>query len=165
MGIGLMDWDRKMYNILKEQDTLYTLLSRGHTGSEARVVGSIVDFMFAPDNHQAVIDKVSLRYWFGISRVTAAGRFCVCSILVVRSLFSVVAAPLVMHPSLFMVCCYMVAFDVVKSKTLFSPGRKSDTVKQSPTASSLAVFYQGDHMIGRKTLDDKMMSRTVFHCK
>lgn len=59
VGIGLMDWDRKMYNILKEQDTLYTLLSRGHTGSEARVVGSIVDFMFAPDNHQAVIDKLS----------------------------------------------------------------------------------------------------------
>lgn len=58
VGIGLMEWDSKMYNILKEQDTLYTLLSRGHTGSEARVIGSIVDFMFAPENHQAVIDKV-----------------------------------------------------------------------------------------------------------
>lgn len=60
VGIGLMDWDSKMYNILKEQDTLYTLLSRGHTGSEARVIGSIVDFLFAPDNHQAVIDKVRI---------------------------------------------------------------------------------------------------------
>ncbi|CAM9946560.1 unnamed protein product [Ectocarpus sp. 12 AP-2014] len=59
VGIGLMPWDSKMYNILKEQDHLYTLLSRGHTGSEARVVGSIVDFMFAPENHQAVIDKLS----------------------------------------------------------------------------------------------------------
>lgn len=58
VGIGLMDWDRKMYNTLKSQDTLYTVLSRGHTGSEARVVGSIVDFMFAPEDHQAVIDKV-----------------------------------------------------------------------------------------------------------
>lgn len=58
IGIGLMPWDSKMYNILKQQDTLYTVLSRGHTGSEARVVGSIVDFMFAPENHQAVIDKV-----------------------------------------------------------------------------------------------------------
>lgn len=58
VGIGLMPWDSKMYNILKAQDHLYTLLSRGHTGSEARVVGSIVDFMFAPENHQAVIDKV-----------------------------------------------------------------------------------------------------------
>lgn len=58
VGIGLMPWDSKMYNILKEQDHLYTLLSRGHTGSEARVVGSIVDFMFAPEDHQAVIDKV-----------------------------------------------------------------------------------------------------------
>lgn len=59
VGIGLMAWDSKMYHILKEQDTLFTLLSRGHTGSEARVVGSIVDFMFAPEDHQAVIDKVS----------------------------------------------------------------------------------------------------------
>nr|AGN55416.1 mannitol dehydrogenase [Saccharina japonica] len=59
VGIGLMPWDSKMYNILKAQDHLYTLLSRGHTGSEARVVGSIVDFMFAPENHQAVIDKLA----------------------------------------------------------------------------------------------------------
>ena len=62
VGIGLMPWDSKMYNILKEQDHLYTLLSRGHTGSEARVVGSIVDFMFAPEDHQAVIDKVCSIY-------------------------------------------------------------------------------------------------------
>ncbi|CAM9230963.1 unnamed protein product, partial [Laminaria digitata] len=59
VGIGLMPWDSKMYNILKAQDHLYTLLSRGHTGSEARVIGSIVDFMFAPENHQAVIDKLA----------------------------------------------------------------------------------------------------------
>lgn len=63
VGIGLMAWDSKMYHILKEQDTLFTLLSRGHTGSEARVVGSIVDFMFAPEDHQAVIDKVSSRWY------------------------------------------------------------------------------------------------------
>lgn len=60
VGIGLMPWDSKMYNILTEQDHLYTLLSRGHTGSEARVIGSIVDFMFAPEDHQAVIDKVCI---------------------------------------------------------------------------------------------------------
>lgn len=60
-----MPWDSKMYNILTEQDHLYSLLSRGHTGSEARVIGSIVDFMFAPEDHQAVIDKVPtyLRSW------------------------------------------------------------------------------------------------------
>ncbi|CAM9266229.1 unnamed protein product, partial [Choristocarpus tenellus] len=60
VGIGLMDWDRKIYNVMKEQDTLYTLLSRGGAmESDARVVGSIVDFMFAPDDHQAVIDKLA----------------------------------------------------------------------------------------------------------
>lgn len=59
IGIGLMPWDSKMYNVLKRQDTLYTLLSRGNTGSEARIIGSIIDFMFAPENHQAVIDKVT----------------------------------------------------------------------------------------------------------
>lgn len=72
VGIGLMAWDSKMYHILKEQDTLFTLLSRGHTGSEARVVGSIVDFMFAPEDHQAVIDKVSSR-WYNTGGVWIRG--------------------------------------------------------------------------------------------
>lgn len=73
MGIGLMPWDSKMYNILKQQDHLYTLLSRGHTGSEARVVGSIVDFMFAPEDHQAVIDKVLACSLLSLLLVTAVG--------------------------------------------------------------------------------------------
>lgn len=58
-GIGLMDWDRKMYDTLKSQDFLYTVLSRGHKTNEARVIGSIVDFIFAPDDHQICIDKLA----------------------------------------------------------------------------------------------------------
>mmetsp|Transcript_7696 Transcript_7696/g.11583 ORF Transcript_7696/g.11583 Transcript_7696/m.11583 type:complete len:659 (+) Transcript_7696:58-2034(+) len=58
-GIGLMDWDKKMYDTLKSQDCLFTVLSRGHQKHEARIIGSVVDFLFAPENHQAVIDKMT----------------------------------------------------------------------------------------------------------
>ncbi|KAG5191058.1 mannitol dehydrogenase rossman domain family [Tribonema minus] len=58
-GIGLMDWDRKMYDTLKKQDYLYTVLSRSSKTNEARVIGSIVDFVFAPDDHQHCIDRLA----------------------------------------------------------------------------------------------------------
>lgn len=90
VGIGLMPWDSKMYNILKAQDHLYTLLSRGHTGSEARVVGSIVDFMFAPENHQAVIDKVCITSYMHV-----------CAVFFIEQLFlhNDVSEPVVLHGS------------------------------------------------------------------
>lgn len=58
-GIGLMEWDRKMYETLKEQDYMYTLLSRGRKSSEARIIGSIIDYIFAPDDHEACIAKLA----------------------------------------------------------------------------------------------------------
>lgn len=58
-GIGLMNHDLKIYNILKEQDCLYTLMTKDNDGSlEARVIGSIVEFLFAPEDPQAVIEKL-----------------------------------------------------------------------------------------------------------
>ena len=38
VGVGLMPWDRKMYDTLKKQDCLYTLLLRGNASSDARVM-------------------------------------------------------------------------------------------------------------------------------
>jgi hypothetical protein len=43
---------------VRVQDYLYTVLSRSSKTNEARVVGSIVDFVFAPDDHQACIDRL-----------------------------------------------------------------------------------------------------------
>ncbi|WP_372806317.1 mannitol dehydrogenase family protein [Pontiella sp.] len=59
-GVGLREADRKMRDILKEQDFLYTLLVKHPDGkAETRVIGSIVDFMLSVDNPMAVIDKMA----------------------------------------------------------------------------------------------------------
>lgn len=59
-GVGLREADRKLRDILKAQDFLYTLIVRHPDGRvENRVIGSIVDFMLSVDNPTAVIDKMA----------------------------------------------------------------------------------------------------------
>lgn len=59
-GIGLLDYDRRIYNILKDQDGLYTLMVKELDGSySAKIIGSIVEFIFAPENALAVIEKIA----------------------------------------------------------------------------------------------------------
>ena len=59
-GVGLLDYDRRIYNILKDQDGLYTLITKELDGSlEATVIGSIVEYIFAPENPIAVIEKMA----------------------------------------------------------------------------------------------------------
>lgn len=59
-GIGLLDYDRKIYNILKDQDGLYTLITKELDGSlSTNIIGSIVEYIFAPENQIAVIEKMA----------------------------------------------------------------------------------------------------------
>lgn len=59
-GVGLLDYDRRIYNILKDQDGLYTLITKELDGTlTPRVIGSIVEFLFAPENPIAVIEKLA----------------------------------------------------------------------------------------------------------
>lgn len=59
-GVGLREADRKIADVLKQQDYLYTLIIKHPNGKvERRVIGSIVDFMLAPDDANAVIDKMA----------------------------------------------------------------------------------------------------------
>lgn len=59
-GVGLLDYDRRIYNILKDQDGLYTLITKELDGSlRASVIGSVVEFIFAPENPIAVIEKMA----------------------------------------------------------------------------------------------------------
>jgi mannitol-1-phosphate/altronate dehydrogenase len=56
-GIGLQPSNRRMRDVLAAQDGLYTLVLRHSDGSwEARVIGSIVGYLFAPDDPEAAID-------------------------------------------------------------------------------------------------------------
>jgi mannitol 2-dehydrogenase len=59
-GVGVMPADRAMKDVLEAQDGLYTLVVKHADGTyEPRVVGSIVDYLFAPDNPGAVVEKLA----------------------------------------------------------------------------------------------------------
>ena len=55
-GVGLRPEDQAMRNALGPQDCLYTVVTRSAEGDEARVVGSLVRYLFAPEEEQAVRD-------------------------------------------------------------------------------------------------------------
>lgn len=58
--VGLLRSDNKIINILKAQDGLYTLVTAEHDGSiKARVIGSIVEYLFAPENPGVVTEKIA----------------------------------------------------------------------------------------------------------
>jgi mannitol 2-dehydrogenase len=46
-GVGLLDGDRRMADVLRAQDHLYTLIERDNDGATVCVVGSIVDYTLA----------------------------------------------------------------------------------------------------------------------
>lgn len=54
-GVGILPQDAVMRDVMAEQDRLYTLVLRHPDGSlEGRVVGSITDYLFGPDDPEAV---------------------------------------------------------------------------------------------------------------
>jgi mannitol 2-dehydrogenase len=58
-GVGVLPQDRRMYDVLRAQDCLYTLVVKYPDGTlEPRVIGSIVDYLFAPDDPSAVLDRL-----------------------------------------------------------------------------------------------------------
>ncbi|MBK1833207.1 mannitol dehydrogenase family protein [Roseibacillus ishigakijimensis] len=59
-GVGLRDGDRKIADVLRRQDFLYTLIVRHPDGKiENRVIGSLVDFMLGCDDPGAVIERMA----------------------------------------------------------------------------------------------------------
>jgi len=59
-GVGVLPADRKMADVMAAQDGLYTLLLEKPDGSrEARVIGSIVDYRYAPDDPEAVVELLA----------------------------------------------------------------------------------------------------------
>lgn len=56
-GVGVMPADRRMADVMAAQDSLYTLILKHADGTyEPRVIGSIVDYKFAPDDPEDVIE-------------------------------------------------------------------------------------------------------------
>ena len=58
-GVGLLPGDRKMQSVLRSQDFLYTLLEKDASGEEAKIIASITDFLVAPDEPKAVLDRLA----------------------------------------------------------------------------------------------------------
>lgn len=58
-GVGLLKHDENKRDILHSQDCLYTLIERSPKQDTARIIGSITQYLFAPDNPQAVIDVLA----------------------------------------------------------------------------------------------------------
>jgi mannitol 2-dehydrogenase len=59
-GVGVLAADRKMQQALDAQDGLYTLVLKHSDGTyEPQVIGSLVQYLFAPGNPEAVIEKMA----------------------------------------------------------------------------------------------------------
>ncbi|WP_148252696.1 mannitol dehydrogenase family protein [Aidingimonas lacisalsi] len=60
VGVGVMPGDKRMQEVLSSQDHLYTLVVKHPDGHYApRVIGSMIDYLFAPDDPDAVIETMA----------------------------------------------------------------------------------------------------------
>ncbi|WP_426997462.1 mannitol dehydrogenase family protein [Pseudarthrobacter sp. N5] len=59
-GVGVRPHDARMKQVMADQDCLYTLLFKNPDGTrEGRVIGSIKEYLFAPEDPEAVIEKMA----------------------------------------------------------------------------------------------------------
>jgi mannitol 2-dehydrogenase len=59
-GIGLQPSNVTMRDVMAAQDNLYTLVLRHGDGTwDARVIGSITEYLFAPDDPEAAVEKMA----------------------------------------------------------------------------------------------------------
>lgn len=59
-GVGLLEHDRRMRDIFEQQDCLYTLVLKHPDGRrEASVIGSITEYIFAPESPELLIEKLA----------------------------------------------------------------------------------------------------------
>ncbi|TNB74234.1 mannitol dehydrogenase family protein [Arthrobacter sp. BB-1] len=59
-GVGVLPGDARMKEVMDKQDCLYTLVVKNPDGTrEGRVIGSIIEYLFAPDDPEAVIEKMA----------------------------------------------------------------------------------------------------------
>lgn len=59
-GVGVLPHDAHMRDVMHDQDCLYTLTVKPPQGEPStRVIGSIVDYLFAPDDAEAVLKRMA----------------------------------------------------------------------------------------------------------
>lgn len=76
VGVGLLPADREIHDGLLSQDYLYSLMQMESAGERLRVVGSLVEHLYAPDQGEAVLARMSATECAIISlTVTEGGYF------------------------------------------------------------------------------------------
>ena len=59
-GVGVLPHDKRMHEVMQAQDCLYTLVLKHPDGRlEPRVIGSIRDYLYAPDDPDAVVEQMA----------------------------------------------------------------------------------------------------------
>jgi len=58
-GVGLLPHDAAMRDALLPQDCLYTVVERSADGDAPRVIGSLLNYLHAPENPEAVLEKMA----------------------------------------------------------------------------------------------------------
>ncbi len=58
-GIGLLKSDDRMRDALCGQDTLYTVVERSTAAPAARIIGSMTQFLYAPEQREAALEKLA----------------------------------------------------------------------------------------------------------
>ena len=76
-GVGLLPGDARMRDVLHAQDGLFTVVEQAADGARTiRVVGSIVRYLFAPDDPAAVLDTLTDPAVRIVSMTVTEGGYC-----------------------------------------------------------------------------------------
>jgi len=80
-GVGVLPSDRRMAETMAAQDCLYTLVVKHADGAfEPRVVGSIVEYLLAPDDPEAVVEKMAAETTRIVSLTVTEGGYNIAAI-------------------------------------------------------------------------------------
>lgn len=59
VGVGVKQGDQRMRDVLVEQDFLFSVTEKDPAGLNTRIIGSIIDYRYAPDNPAAVTELLT----------------------------------------------------------------------------------------------------------
>jgi mannitol 2-dehydrogenase len=77
-GVGVLPGDRRMAEVMAAQDCLYTLVVKHTDGTwDARVIGSIVEYLLAPDDPEAVVEKLAAESTRIVSLTVTEGGYAI----------------------------------------------------------------------------------------
>ena len=76
-GVGLLPQDQGMNAALGAQDCLFTVVERSAAGDEARIIGSMTNFLWSGDSGEAVLAKLAHPTTRIVSLTITEGGYCI----------------------------------------------------------------------------------------